>query len=202
MVFDFDGTLVNSNPIKWRAFEACFAEFSDRRDEILAYCLGHHATARGDKFRHVYERILGRPYTEATEALLHERFRALTTDQIAAAPEIPGALRFLRSAGRARFTALLSTTPHGTLLDIIGRRGWLDLFAHVRGAPVDKGAWLAAWREDRSFESQDIVFFGDTTEDAQAAATAGCTFVAIGYEGPGDTARHRVADFTELVEVL
>ena len=106
MVFDFDGTLVDSNPIKWRAFEACFAEFPGRREEILAYCLGHHAVTRGDKFRHVYEQILGLPYTEATETSLHERFRTLTTDQIAAAPEIPGALRFLRSAGRDASAAI------------------------------------------------------------------------------------------------
>lgn len=201
LVFDFDGTLVDSNPIKWRAFEACFAEFGERRDEILDYCLGHHAVPRSDKFRHVYEHIVKLPYTAGTEASLHERFLALTTAQIAAAPEIPGAARFLAWARRRHLTALLSSTPHETLLDILGRRGWSELFAAVRGAPVAKGAWLSAWRERHGLGGPEVVVFGDTAEDAEAAAVAGCAFVAVGEDAAGGGHR-RITNFTELIEAL
>jgi phosphoglycolate phosphatase-like HAD superfamily hydrolase len=202
LVFDFDGTLVDSGPIKRRAFEACFSEFPDHREEILTYCLGHHAVPRGDKFSHVYERILRLPYTEAIAVSLSERFRALTTEQIAAAPEIPCALRFLRSVRRACLTALLSTTPHETLLEILGRRGWADLFTTIRGAPVVKGAWLRTWRKSHGFEADAVVFFGDTEEDAAAAATGGCAFVAVADPGPGGLAQFWIPDFTPLVEAL
>jgi phosphoglycolate phosphatase-like HAD superfamily hydrolase len=50
LVFDFDGTLVDSNPIKWQAFAQMFAEVRERRDEILAYCYGNPRIARGEKF--------------------------------------------------------------------------------------------------------------------------------------------------------
>jgi phosphoglycolate phosphatase-like HAD superfamily hydrolase len=202
LVFDFDGTLVDSNPIKWRAFEACFVEFPDRRAEILDYCLGQHAVPRGDKFRHVYEHIVKRPYTAATEASLHERFHALTTEQIAAAREIPGAERFLSWARRDHLTALLSSTPHGTLLDILDRRGWSDLFAVVRGAPVVKGTWLREWCQHHALAATQVVFFGDTPDDAAAASTAGCAFVAVGEEALGADGRERIMDFTEFIEAL
>lgn len=199
LAFDFDGTLVDSNPVKWRAFERCFTEFPERLDEIVAYCRGHHAIPRGEKFRHVYERILGLPYSEDVAAGLDRRFAALTTEQIVAAPEIPGADRFLRSVSGGRLTALLSTTPHQTLLAIVAGRGWSELFAAVEGAPVAKGEWLRGWRERRGLAAEELVFFGDTVEDATAAAAAGCPFVAVGPDVPPELCRHRLTDFEELL---
>jgi phosphoglycolate phosphatase-like HAD superfamily hydrolase len=200
LVFDFDGTLVDSNPVKWQAFEACFAEFPERREEILAYCRGHHAVPRGEKFRHVFEQILERPYTAEAAAALHRRFDALTTAEIAAAPEIAGAHRFVQQARRRGATALLSTTPHDTLLAILDRRGWSEAFGSVRGAPVAKGAWLQAWLAGQGLGPDQAVFFGDTAEDAQAAAAAGCAFVGVGASLGAAVAPLRIADFTGLTE--
>ena len=182
LAFDFDGTLVDSNPIKWRAFERCFTEFPEQREEILAYCCGQHHTPRGDKFRHVYERILKRPYPPEIPAALHARYEAETTQQIIAAPEVPGAERFLREAGRGREIALLSSTPHDVLTEIIDRRRWRAYFRQVQGAPVDKADWLRRARESRGLAPETLLFIGDTEEDAQAAAAAGCAFLGIGAE--------------------
>ena len=178
-MFDFDGTLVDSNPIKRRAFERCFADLEERRDDVLAYCLGHHHVPRGEKFRHVYEAILGRPYTETVAADLHERFEAATTQQIIEAPEIPGAGAFLRRVHGRYLTAVLSSTPEAVLRDILRRRGWQHWFSVVQGAPVHKATWLKAFGETRGLEGREVVLFGDTAEDAAAADEAGCAFLQV-----------------------
>ncbi len=199
LVFDFDGTLVDTNPIKRRAFERCFAEFPAQLNEILAYCCGHHHTPRGEKFRHVYERILKRPYTSEIAASLHARFNSETTQQIIAAPEIRGAERFLQTMGRARETALLSSTPQAVLVEIIERRGWRAYFREVRGAPVDKAVWLTKTWQGRGWPAHAVLFIGDTAEDAQAAAAAGCTFLGIGTEPALARYGLTVTDFLGLV---
>ena len=180
IVFDFDGTLVDSNPIKQRAFAQCFAEFPDRLDEIMAFCTGRHDLPRADKFRHVYEHILRRPYTAEISAEVHQRFEALTTQQIIDAPAIAGAEAFLRAACRHAPTALLSTTPHETLGQIIERRGWRSYFSIVQGAPVDKARWIMTRRTQLGFSRSQVVFFGDTPEDADAATAGGSVFIALG----------------------
>ena len=96
LVFDFDGTLVDSNSIKWRAFEACFSDFPDQLPEILAYCRSFNHTPRDVKFRHIYETILRRPYGPDVEQALLKRFGRETTEPIVEAAEIPGAEEFLR----------------------------------------------------------------------------------------------------------
>ena len=198
IVCDFDGTLVDSNPIKQRAFAECFAEFPDRIDEIMTWCIGRHDLPRGEKFRHVYERLLARPYTPDIAAALHQRFDALTTRQIIDAPAIAGAEEFLRAAHQRGPTALLTTTPHTVLEHIVEQRRWYSYFTLIQGAPVDKAAWLSALQKTWSISRTSLILFGDAREDAEAAAAARCVFVRVGG-GPSEREPYAIRDFSSLV---
>ena len=196
VVFDFDGTLVDSNEIKRRGFDFAFAAYPDRLAEIRAYCYGFNHTVRGEKFRHVTERILGLEYTPELEKLFHERFADFTTESIVAAPEIPGAAAFVRSLAALR-PALLSSTPTAILLQILDRRGWRSLFPTVQGAPVDKREWLRDFQDALGCRPEEVLFFGDTDEDANAGREAGCTFVRVGKSAE-DRGELAIRDFTAV----
>ena len=196
VVFDFDGTLVDSNEIKRRGFDFAFAAYPDRMPEIRAYCHGFNHTVRGEKFRYVTERILGLEYTAELEKLFHERYADFTTESVVAAPDIPGAVAFLRSLAALR-PALLSSTPTAILLQILNRRGWRTLFSTVQGAPVNKQEWLVNFQGALGCRPEEVLFFGDTDEDASAGNEAGCTFVRVGKaaEVAGELA---IQDFTAV----
>lgn len=199
MVFDFDGTLVDSNPIKRRAFAQCFGRFPQRRD-ILAYCWDHHHTPRGEKFRYVYEQILKRPYTPAVATALHRQFERATTRQIIAAPELPGTSAFLHHmVSRNMLMAVLSSTPQEILQQIVEARGWRQVLGVVQGAPVAKARWLKAFRKRYRLTPSQMVFVGDSHEDAEAAQAAECLFVGINQPA-GTTAGHHVSHFMELLD--
>ena len=119
LIFDFDGTLVDSNPIKRLAFDACFEDFPERLEEIRAYCYGHNHTPRWEKFKYVYEKILGLPYTADLQRRLVEHYESLTTKQIIEAPEVPGAGLFLAASRKSHQTAVLSSAPNEILLEIL-----------------------------------------------------------------------------------
>lgn len=189
LVFDFDGTLVDSVGIKLLAFDRCFEQFTAQKQRIQEYCHGNNHTPRWEKFRHVYEKILNLPYTPDIEKELHRTFERETTEQIARAPELPGASRFLDSVRSKYKTALLSSTPHPILLQILEKRGWTGRFDLVQGAPVNKAAWLKNLKE-QGFPPEQVLFFGDTPEDAGAAKEAGCGFVFVPELG----------DFRKLME--
>ena len=197
-VFDFDGTLVDSTEIKWQGFETTFEDFPEYLEEIVSYCRGFNHTPRDDKFRHVCEAILGRPYTEQMAALLHERFERVTTDAIVNAAEIPGAERFLHRVKESCETAVLSSTPHAILIDILEKRGWVELFDHFQGAPVDKAKWLVELQMLKALESLEIVFFGDMPEDAAAARSVGCAFVGVANEKLKPEVAWFIRDYREL----
>lgn len=183
VVFDFDGTLVDSNPIKIGAFEKCFSGFDrERQGRVLAYCRGHHHTPRQIKFRHVFENILGLPFTPDVEKKMLQAYARQTTDAVIRAEEIPGAFDFLARIGAGKTVALLSSTPHPILRSILQKRGILKFFDAVRGAPVDKASWLKAFEKKHRFAKGETLFFGDTNEDALAAEKAGIPFVAVSPE--------------------
>ena len=196
IVFDFDGTLVDSNEVKWSGFEHVFSEFSDHMAAISTYCRGSNHTIRGEKFRFVCEQILHVEYTPELERSLHERYAAYTTEGVARAPEIPGAADFVRQVSD-RPTALLSSTPHEILLEILRRKDWSSMFKTIRGAPVVKRDWLSGYRETIGCAARDILFFGDTDEDAASAREFGCEFVRVGRTGGPGLA---IEDFTVLLK--
>ena len=177
LIFDFDGTLVDSNPIKQRAFALCFEAFQEKRQEILQYCYGNSHITRGEKFRHVYEKILGTPLTPEIESSLHRRFDQETTRRIIEAPAFPGVEGFLRTVRRTHRTGILSSNPEEFLHLILQGRGWENAFDVIRGAPVDKAAWLRSFRENQHWGAREILYFGDAREDAEAAERAGCGFI-------------------------
>jgi beta-phosphoglucomutase-like phosphatase (HAD superfamily) len=195
VAFDFDGTLVDSNNIKRLGFDHAFAEYPDRMREIREYCYGSNHTIRGEKFRYVTEKVLGLEYTPELNANFHKRYAEFTTESVIAAPEIPGAADFVRSLAALQ-PSLLSSTPTEILMEILRRRGWADLFHVVQGAPVNKRAWLRGLQSVVRCEPAQILFFGDTDEDAQSALAAGCTFVRVGNPAAD------FADYTDLVPLV
>lgn len=179
LIFDFDGTLVDSNAIKLKAFEKCFSDFQGKQKEILDYCLSHHHTPRFEKFRYVFENILKQSYTKKIEAKVLARYEFETTQRVIEAPPIAGANDFLHRWSAGRETALLSSTPHEILVKILEKRNMQNFFSLVQGAPVDKTSWLKGFCKGRRLKKEEVIFLGDTKEDAFAAKQADVTFVLI-----------------------
>lgn len=199
LVFDFDGTLVDSNEIKAHAFAVCFAEFPKHHDRILAYCCGNHHLSRSEKMRYVYEEILQLPYSADAEAQLQKRFAAATTQQIIHSPQIPGATQFLSVAKNNYRTALLSNTPQDILFCIIEARGWRGYFDQIRGAPVQKGEWLTMFCKQQLIQPRKTVFVGDTQEDYDASRQAGCMFIGVGSASFRSSRVCSIPDFRALL---
>ena len=200
LAFDFDGTLVDSNEIKRGAFDICFAEYPEHKAAIRDYCSRFNHTPRWEKFQHVVETILKQPYTDAVAKSLHQRYEAATTQQVIHAPEIPGALAFLNSLPNVP-VLLLSSTPIAILSEILAARRMATFFTVVLGAPLDKAARLAEYSQTHTLQPKDVLFFGDSVEDAGAARKAGWPFVAVANPALKAEADYFLTDFRELGEI-
>ncbi|MBI5298867.1 MAG: HAD hydrolase-like protein [Deltaproteobacteria bacterium] len=196
LVFDFDGTLVDSNAIKQNAFAKCFFEYPKQLDAIMVYCNSYNNIPRVVKFRHVFENILKLPYPPEVEQLMLDRYASETTEQVIGAAEIPGAIRFLKKVASKKETALLSSTPHEFLLRILERRGLKKYFGRIQGAPVDKKVWLENYVGSRGFSKTEVLFFGDSPEDVQAATGAQVPFIGVGMRSE---IQYVIASFESLL---
>ena len=206
VLFDFDGTLVDSNALKRACMRATVAD--------LPGGLAALAQARrlgGNRYKLFAE--VARLLDPAGEpGVIARRGRALAAAYtrccaraIAAAPERRGA-RSALAALKARGIKiwLNSATPHRDLLAIVRGRGLLPWFEGVLGGPASKTTNLRAALAAERVAPRQALLVGDGPDDLEAARALGTFFVAITAEdrvpGKGPFAMRDLARLPALVD--
>ena len=205
VLFDMDGTLVNSEPLSWRAIEsACVkrgvspekwdpASFHGVTWNAIAQTLSRELPEGGEPF---------------SAAELQVEFHRL--HRVEPPPLIEGAHAALLSARKSGRTAICTSSQRQSLESLLHRLKMLDLLPAsvsaedcTRSKPDPQGYRLAADRLEVS-PSRCLVF-EDSLAGVQAARSAGMSVVAIvgpnGYSSPvAREADGAIADYSELPE--
>jgi phosphoglycolate phosphatase len=179
VVFDFDGTLVDSNDVKRRCFDVAVGGLPDGPAALqAARALG------GDRYRilgRVADRLAGDPASASELARrLAATYSACAAAGVRAAPPRRGlfaALRRLRRAGVALHIS--SATPRCDLVPLVRALGLAKFFTGVHGAPSTKPETLRGILRRRRSRPRNTVIVGDGFDDLAAARAFGCGFVAI-----------------------
>ncbi|PIQ85239.1 MAG: hypothetical protein COV74_09790 [Candidatus Omnitrophica bacterium CG11_big_fil_rev_8_21_14_0_20_45_26] len=178
IALDFDGVIVESVLIKDRAFQDLFGRFPAHLDEIMAYHRSHHAVIRFEKFRHIFNHILKKPYTDDIEKELADRFHKDIIHQMLACPFVKGAEAFLEFFSQQVPLYLISISPADELNDILKQRKLNAYFKEVYAVPWKKKDALLDIQRKEQVSSGEIIFIGDSPEDQKAASEAGVDFLA------------------------
>lgn len=176
IVFDFDGTLVDSNRIKHQGFFEIAKEFADG-ERLMQSILAREDA--GDRYS-IFERFAELLAIRADAAMLAERYTEFCQQKIAKAPEIPGAadaLDHLKEAGMLLYVN--SATPIGPLLKLIRLRQMEPWFNGVYGAPEGKAENLKTILAENGVSGHEVLMVGDSEIDRMAAESAGCHFVGV-----------------------
>jgi phosphoglycolate phosphatase-like HAD superfamily hydrolase len=177
IALDFDGTLVESNNIKDRAFETIFCEWPEHTETMMRWHLTHDSIERGEKFRYFVEEVLALPGQNDLIEKLSSRFRELTKEAIIECPYVKGAHEFLEYFSNRITVYLVSATPQLDLEQIIEARGLNEYFKRVCGAPIKKVETLQGIMITEKVSVNGILFIGDSPEDQQSAIDSGISFI-------------------------
>lgn len=179
VVFDFDGTLVDSNPIKRCAFYELARPHPDGiaiMGEVLHFVRGDRSAvldAYADRMRHQGL------YLDVDE--LVRAYGELTDQRVAVAEEMPGAKRLLRELQACKImTHLCSSTPVIHLESILSLRAWRHYFDGVYGSPHSKTNNLCKILTSSRLRSAEVLVVGDGQDDADAARAVSCPFIPVG----------------------
>jgi phosphoglycolate phosphatase len=177
IVFDFDGTLVQSAMVKRRAF---FEIFPDHCAPAVEAVLTRDPD--GSRFSVIPQMLAecsarGFDAGTANETRLLEAFAERVAHGVANAPEVPGAISALRKAGEAGAVYIFSMTPHDELLRQIETRGWAGLVREAWGFPNLKPQTLAMLLARHDCVPQRAIVIGDGESDERAARENGTRFL-------------------------
>jgi phosphoglycolate phosphatase-like HAD superfamily hydrolase len=186
VVFDFDGTLVDSNEIKRRGFFEVVSPFDPEgatvREALQRFPEGDRYTIAREIAKALAMRgeLPDSSDVDARARQVAEAYTARCEAEIARCPEIPGAsaaLESLRAEGMPLFVS--SGTPSVALRRLIGLRGLDRYFSGVYGSPGGKLANLRSIQRSLRASERQVVLVGDSEDDRIAAEAFGCRFVGI-----------------------
>ena len=181
VVFDYDGTLIDSKQVKVRnyreAIETIFSPPEGTRQDIEESCL---RTMGANRFLQLEDtlRSLGIGASEEQRQSWSRLYSALNHETIPSVAEFPSVRRLLsrlEEAGYSLFAA--SGILEEEFLNELARRGLSRCFQEAKGG--DKEAFLRNLIE-RGFEP--ILFVGDTIYDQRTAEQVGVSFFRIDTE--------------------
>lgn len=180
ILFDLDGTLIDSAPAILASFREAFASTG------IA------------PVRSIDESVIGPPLTETLQLLsgsddpaligqLADAFKASYDSEgykaTAAYAGVGELLAQLAAAGR-QLSIATNKRIHPTRL-ILAHLGWLDYFSHVYALDLftprlpDKAAMIARLLADQNIARDQAIYIGDRSEDGESADANNLPFIAV-----------------------
>jgi phosphoglycolate phosphatase-like HAD superfamily hydrolase len=181
IVFDFDGTLIDSNRLKYDAYFELFPE-----DEWHVQTVREVLSEMFEESRFVIlEEILSRLGDNAGMDLkqksreLADRYNDIVLAGAKACPEKPGAHKLLQALAETYTLYVSSTTPESALVEIIHFRKWGQYFQGIFGYPREKSKTLQRIIEREKVKSSEVLIVGDGESDRKSAVDNGCPFIHV-----------------------
>ena len=183
IIFDFDGTLVDSNDIKYQAFFELFP-----RDDVHKAVITEVLKEYREQSRYVIlEKILRGLQTNKKQlpSLEQEvekyagRYNSAVVNLVKRCNEKPGTAEMLNFLHQRYKLYLSSTTPEVSLKEIVEFRGWGVFFVDIFGYPRNKIATVERIMGLESAAPSEILIVGDGESDKASAAFWGCQFYNI-----------------------
>lgn len=196
MVFDKDGVLVDSEPIKLAALEELFLDFPASFEAIRAFNRANIGMPRREKLEHFFGQIIQAPDTEARVEEYLDRAYWHMRATLMRAPATPGLIDFIRSSTHPKYVC--SVAVREEVEDQMEALGLRDAFAGLFAYPERKADVLRALSQSHE---DPVLFWGDTMRDYQAAQEAGVAFIGVCLDPErqafGDLAVPVIVDFTD-----
>lgn len=186
VVFDFDGTLVDSNDIKVQTFYEVTKSHDPTGSTIARILKQFPNKDRYGLFHTITRELVSKNQIEDTKDLetlatqLAENYTVKCEKAIENCEEIPGtseALRWISEQGLPIF--INSRTPTTTLKRLITSRSLHSYISDIYGAPATKLENFRLIQSQIHAQPKELLFVGDSNDDQEAAQEAGCHFVGV-----------------------
>ena len=180
-IFDWDGTITDSNGIKTEAFVELFQSACPQAaGYIREYQQNRGGISRFEKFRHYIRHFFHREASAAELEDFGRRYAALCRPKLLNAPFIPGAVETLRKLSLEKIPVFIVTgSPAAEIRELAAARNLLPLIHHIYGSPQTKDVLLAALLAENRLVPEETVFFGDAPADCEAAQINKIPFIGI-----------------------
>ena len=181
VVFDFDGTLVDSALIKRQVFFDVAEALPGARELIFDLLANQPPLDRYQIFSKVAEQCCLPEDAPHFATELARQYSEICHEKVIRSKDVPGAdvlIKVLKNESIPVFVS--SATPITELEKIISKRSWAKKLSGIYGSPTRKIDHLRDIYSQIQGDKRLMVMVGDSDSDADAAEEFGCQFAAVG----------------------
>jgi len=183
IIFDFDGTLVDSNKIKKQTFYDVTSHIPHSREILEEIFSNPDIGDRYEVFSH-FSRVVQKNYGFLAEEIeLSNDYSSLCEERVSKASETKEAKKTLSKLSKMGIRLFVSSaTPEKALKNIIVKRGLNTLFERIYGSPKSKEEHIKSVMSVFEYKPTEIIYVGDSEDDQRAASSVNCHFFAVGSD--------------------
>jgi HAD superfamily hydrolase (TIGR01549 family) len=171
VIFDFDGVILDSMPIKTYAFREIFKDFDAVAVERLAkFHVQNGGISRFVKIRYFFENILGRSVNESEVSRYADSFAKIVVDELVKPKYLETeTINFIKSLYGSKKLFVASGAEQNELRYLCKKFGIDRYFDGIFGSPTPKLELLKIILNASGVAADKCVMIGDSINDYEAA---------------------------------
>lgn len=171
IIFDFDGVIIDSMPIKEIGFRKIFENFpKDYIDNLIKYHQENGGMSRFEKIRYFYEKILNRNISDELVADYAISFGKIMKDSLCYKKYlIKQTLYFIKENYKKVNFHIASGAEENELVFLCKKLGIYKYFKSIAGSPKKKSEIVNEILIYYKYTKEESILIGDSVNDYEAA---------------------------------
>lgn len=180
IIFDFDGVIVDSIEAKTNAFEQLYNQYGDDvKQKVKDYHLRNGGVSRFEKLKYYHKNFLGVDLNKYELKDLASSFSKIVLEKVINASFVEGVSAYIQNKSKNLDLFISTGTPQKEIELILKARNIDVFFKDVFGSPDKKIVHIKKILEMQDLQSNEIIFFGDSLSDLEAAKYYDINFILV-----------------------
>ncbi|QNK64724.1 HAD family hydrolase [Pedobacter sp. PAMC26386] len=190
LLWDFDGVIMDSMPIRSKGFELVLAEYPQEQvDQLMAFHEANGGLSRYVKFRYFFEKIRGESVSEEEVLALAGKFSEIMLSLLMDRKLlIQDSVEFIRNNWQNYEMHIVSGSDGKELKIINDALDLSSFFKTINGSPTPKKQLVEDVLLQNKYPKEEVILIGDSINDFDAAS-----FNKIAFAGYNNADLKRVS---------
>ena len=171
IIFDFDGVILNSVPVKTEAFRKLFLGFDESKvDKLIAYHEENGGISRYEKIKYFFNVLMEQEITENEVEMYALKYSQLTKEELCSHRYIiEDTIHFIRNNHKQYNMHIASGADEKDLKYICEQQHISSFFVTINGSPTKKDKIVENILKNNSYMHNETILIGDSINDYEAA---------------------------------
>lgn len=184
ILWDFDGVILDSMPIRDYGFRKIFENYPKKLvEELIKYHRENGGLSRFHKIKHFYDILLNEEITEDQIQEYANKFTLIMKEQLTNKKYIiQDSVEFIKLNYIKYNFHIVSGSEHHELNYLCQKLELAEYFLSINGSPTPKNELVKNLLEKEKYKKKETILIGDSINDFEAAEINGISFYGFNNE--------------------